>query len=65
MFALIGQKFTNLAVKTIAPKYVEVLSACIHTTPIVNAEGPNKWEKFNKKFYPPQSENEEPRPAVS
>lgn len=26
--------------------------------------GPRKWENYNKKIFPPQTENEEPRPAV-
>lgn len=65
MFASIAQKFTNLSVKTIAPINVNILAACIHSTPVVNANGPRNWVKFNKKFYPPQSENDVPRPAVS
>ncbi|XP_023016107.1 mitochondrial ribosomal protein L22 [Leptinotarsa decemlineata] len=40
----------------------------IHTTGIVSAwadeqEATKKWLKYNDKIYPPQSPNEEPRPA--
>lgn len=65
MFSAIGLRLTSLAARTVAPRTVELLSACIHTTPVVAFEKPSNWLRLNKKFYPPQAENEPPRPAVS
>lgn len=29
-----------------------------------DSKGPQKWLKYNEKVYPPQTPDEEPRPAV-
>lgn len=46
-----------------------VLNSKLHTSAALNEsedpKGPRKFLSYNKKVYPPQSENEEPRLAVT
>lgn len=47
------------------------LDCSFHTSETMNKQwnghnyGPRKWLEYNKTIFPPQKENEEPRPAVS
>lgn len=53
-----------------APRAVTILQHHIHTGQPLAAgynppDGPRKWLRFNQVVYEPQTEDEEPRPAVN
>ena len=60
----------TVGAKTCQPMFLQKL-VLFHNTPCLEAwkggssEGPTHWLDYNKKVYPPQKPDEEPRPAVS
>ena len=64
-------KNTINILKTINNNFLKINNNLFHTSSVLEKSwntynsGPRKWLEYNKKIYPPQLSNEEPRKAVT